>query len=179
MTIRATLDSFHKGCDLDASKPVLASPLQLYAAFRRHHPRIVVPVDYVTECGFRLGLWQDRQRVARMLGTLPPQRIAQLDAIGFVWSDDDIPLPAVSPADGKRRRMLTEIAAYREEHGDALVPANYVSADGEQVGQWLYRAVKKWRANALPDDERRPLAALGVSPGPRPRGPRMPAQPVG
>ncbi|MGY4782759.1 helicase associated domain-containing protein [Rhodococcus opacus] len=156
-----------------------ASPLQLYAAFRRHHPRIVVPVDYVTECGFRLGLWQDRQRVARMLGTLPPQRIAQLDAIGFVWSDDDLPLPAVSPADGKRRRMISEIAAYREEHGDALVPANYVSVDGEQVGQWLYRAVKKWRANALPDDERRPLAALGVSPGPRPRGPRMPPQPVG
>ncbi len=69
--------------------------------------------------------------------------------------------------------MLAEIAAYREEHGDALVPAKYVTADGEQVGQWLYRAVKKWRASALPDDERRPLATLGVSPGPRPRGPRI------
>ena len=106
-----------------------ASPLQLYAAFRRHHPRIVVPVDYVTECGFRLGLWQDHQRIARMLGTPPPQRIQQLDAIGFVWSHDDLPLPAVSPADGERRRMLTELADYREEHGDALVPANYVTAD--------------------------------------------------
>ena len=146
-----------------------ASPLQLYAAFRRHHPRIVVPVDYVTECGFRLGLWQDRQRVARMLGTPPPQRIAQLDAIGFVWSDDDLPLPAVSPADGKRRRMLTEIAAYREEHGDALVPANYVTADGEQVGQWLYRAVKKWRANALPDDEASTCCPRGL-PRPTPTG---------
>ena len=121
-----------------------------------------MPADYVTECGFRLGRWQDRQRVARMLGTLPPQRIEQLDAIGFVWSDDDVPLPAVSRADGKRRRMLTEIAAYREEHGNALVPANYVTADGEQVGQWLYRAVKKWRADALPDDERAPTR--------RPRG---------
>ncbi|RZL85072.1 MAG: helicase [Rhodococcus sp. (in: high G+C Gram-positive bacteria)] len=157
-----------------------ASPLQLYAAFRRHHPRSVMPGDYVAECGFRLGRWQERQRVARMLGTLPPQRIQQLDAIGFVWSDDDdVPLPAVSRADSKRRRMLTEIAAYREEHGNALVPTNYVTADGEQVGQWLYRAVKKWRADALPDDERRPLAALGVSPGPRPRGPRGPAQHTG
>jgi hypothetical protein len=39
--------------------------------------------------------------------------------------------------------------------------------------------VKKWRANALPDDERRPLAALGVSPSPRQRGPRISPQPVG
>jgi len=110
---------------------------------------------------------------------LRPNALRNLDAIGFVWSDDDLPLPAVSPADGKRRRMLTEIAAYREDHGNALVPANYVTANGEQVGQWLYRAVKKWRANALPDDERRPLAVLGVSPGPRPRGPRTSAQSVG
>ena len=77
MTTRATLDGFHKEdvISMRANRSP-ASPLQLYAAFRRHHPRIVVPVDYVTECGFRLGLWQDRQRVARMLGTLPPQRIA-------------------------------------------------------------------------------------------------------
>ncbi|UNN04764.1 helicase associated domain-containing protein [Rhodococcus opacus] len=157
-----------------------ASPLQLYRIFRRQHPRTAIPADYVTEDGFRLGRWQERQRVARMLGTLPPQRIAQLDAIGFLWSDDDdVPVPSVSRADSKQRRMLTEIAAYREEHGNALVPANYVTADGEQVGQWLYRAVKKWRAGALPDEERRPLAALGVSPGPRPRGPRTSAQHTG
>jgi hypothetical protein len=114
-----------------------------------------------------------------MLGTLPPQRIEQLDEIGFLWSDDDVPLPAVSRTDAKRRRMLTAIAAYREEHGNALVPANYVTADGEQVGQWLYRAVKKWRADALPDKERRTLSVLGVSPGPRPRGPRTSAHLVG
>ena len=157
-----------------------ASPLQHYRIFRRQHPRTAIPADYVTEDGFRLGRWQERQRVARMLGTLPPQRIAQLDAIGFMWSDDDdVPVPAVSRADSKQRRMLTEIAAYREEHGNALVPANYVTADGEQVGQWLYRAVKKWRAGALPDEERRPPAALGVSPGPRPRGPRTSAQHTG
>ncbi len=65
-----------------------ASALQLYCAFRHQHPRSVMPSDYVTDCGFRLGRWQDRQRVARMLGTLPPQRIQQLDAIGFLWSDD-------------------------------------------------------------------------------------------
>jgi hypothetical protein len=92
MTIRITLDGFHKDAISMRETRSSASPLQLYAAFRRHHPTIVMPVDYVTECGFRLGLWQDRQRVARMLGTLPPQRIAQLDAIGFVWSDDDLPL---------------------------------------------------------------------------------------
>ena len=152
-----------------------ASAVELYSAFRQQHPGTAIPEDHVTECGFRLGRWQYRQRVARMLGTLPAQRIRELDAIGFVWSEDDAPLPAVTRTDSKRRRMLAEIAAYREQHGDALVPANYVNDDGEQVGQWLYRAVKKWRADQLPDEERGPLAALGVSPGPRPRGPRTAA----
>ncbi|MFE5708504.1 helicase associated domain-containing protein [Rhodococcus koreensis] len=152
-----------------------ASALELYSAFRQQHPHTAIPENYVTECGFQLGRWQYRQRVARMLGTLPEERIHQLDSIGFVWSEDDAPLPAVTRTDSKRRRMLAEIAAYREQHGNALVPANYVNADGDQVGQWLYRAVKKWRADALPEDERGPLAALGVSPGPRPRGPRTAA----
>jgi hypothetical protein len=179
MTIRITLDGFHKDAISMRDNRPAASALQLYRAFQHQHPRTPVPADYVTECGFRLGRWQDRQRIARMLGTLPPQRIEHLDAIGFLWSDDDVPLPAVSRTDAKRRRMLTAIAAYREEHGNALVPANYVTADGEQVGQWLYRAVKKWRADALPDKERRTLSVLGVSPGPRPRGPRTSAHLVG
>jgi hypothetical protein len=152
-----------------------ASALKLYSAFRQQHPHDPIPENYVSECGFRLGRWQYRQRVARMLGTLPEERIRQLDSIGFVWSDDDAPLPAVARTDSKRRRMLAEIAAYREQHGNALVPANYVTADGEQVGQWLYRAVKKWRVDALSDEERGPLAVLGVSPGRRPRGPRTAA----
>lgn len=179
MTNPITCESLRKGAiPMPANQPA-SSPVQLYADFRRQHPHTAIPADYVTESGFHLGRWQHRQRVARMLGTLPPHRIAELDAIGFVWSDDDTPLPTVSRIDGKRRRMLTEIAAYREEHGNALVPANYVTADGEQVGQWLYRAVKKWRADALPDDERGPLTVLGVSPSPRPRGPRTSAQRTG
>ncbi|MDT2006853.1 helicase [Rhodococcus opacus] len=151
------------------------SPLRMYAAFRRTHPHSPVPDDYVTDNGYRLGRWQTRQRVARMLGTLPASRISELDAIGFVWSENGQPLPAVARTDSKRRRMLTAIAAYREEHGNALVPANYLTDDGEQLGQWLYRAVKKWRAHNLPDEERAPLALLGVSPAPRPRGPRTAA----
>ncbi|QSE84684.1 helicase associated domain-containing protein [Rhodococcus koreensis] len=160
-------------------RPALArdslSPLRMYAAFCRTHPHSPVPDDHVTENGYRLGRWQTRQRVARMLGTLPASRISELDAIGFVWAENGQPLPAVARTDSKRRRMLTAIAAYREEHGDALVPVNYLTDDGEQVGQWLYRAVKKWRAHTLPDEERAPLAVLGVSPAARPRGPRTAA----
>ncbi len=98
-----------------------ASPLQLYAEFHRRHPAIVMPADYVTECG-RLGRWQDRLRVARMLGTLPPQRITQLDSIGFVWTDDSAPLPAVPPAEEDRNR------AGRIEHVRRFPPVRSMHA---------------------------------------------------
>ncbi|RZL80173.1 MAG: hypothetical protein EOP32_17550 [Rhodococcus sp. (in: high G+C Gram-positive bacteria)] len=91
------------------------TPLHLYAAFRRQHPHTAIPADYITERGFRLGRWQNGQRVAHMPGTLPPQRIAQLDAIGFVRSDDDTPIPSVPPVDSKRRRMRT--CSYRDRSG--------------------------------------------------------------
>lgn len=127
------LDGFHKDAISMRDNRPATSALQLYRAFQHQHPRTPVPADYVTECGFRLGRWQDRQRIARMLGTLPPQRIEQLDAIGFLWSDDDVPLPAVSRTDAKRRRMLTAIAAYREEHGNALFPR---TMSPQTVNRW-------------------------------------------
>ncbi len=155
-----------------------ASPLQHYRIFRRQHPRTAIPADYVTEDGFRLGRWQERHRVAHMLGTLPPQRIAQLDAIGFMYSDDDeVPVPAVSRADSKQRRMLTEIAAYREEHGNALVPANYVTADGEHVGRRIARrgASSARRARGLPRSATAGSTNVGTAHGSGSPSPRLAA----
>lgn len=128
--------------------------------------RVPVEGDMVTRDGFQLGRWADRQRIARAIGTLPPQRERELDAVGFDWQVAPVPR-----TDSKRLNMLAELAAYRELHGTAQVPVNYTTDDGERLGEWLYRQIKRWRTGTLPADEQAVLELFSVSPGARRRGP--------
>lgn len=159
------------GSDADPTGPAIVVPVE----YCQRYNCTSVPLDYITASGFRLGRWQDRQRVAAMLGTLPPQRVQELDAVGFPWANQSERFDPVFATDSKRTIMLALLAAYREEHGHADVPANYVTDSGELLGQWLFRRIKKWRADTLPAEELAPLVMLGVSPAPRRRGPRSAA----
>eukprot|EP00978_Attheya_sp_CCMP212_P006093 scaffold13731_cov51-Attheya_sp.AAC.4 len=57
--------------------------------FTRVHGRVSVPDKYITADGAQLGWWARTQKSARngisKNNHLTPQRIAQLDATGFVW----------------------------------------------------------------------------------------------
>jgi len=46
----------------------------------------LVPQSYVDEDGFKLGVWVSTQRVAKKKYKMRPERIAQLEAAGMVWS---------------------------------------------------------------------------------------------
>lgn len=148
-----------------SQQPRALSPaVRRYAA---HAQRVSVTGDLVTADGFRLGRWVERQRIARATRTLPSQRERELDAVGFDWRVE--PIPRV---DAKRLRMLTELAAYREVHGTAEVPVHYTTDDGERLGEWLYRQIKRWRTGTLAGDEQAVLELFGVTPNARRRGPR-------
>jgi hypothetical protein len=171
--VRETIAYASRGRTLESR---LSPAVCAYRDYCAHAGSAMVPRDYVTRSGFRLGRWVERQRIAWVLGTLPPERVLELNTVGFRWSDSgDAPAPAPNRGhrDPKRMRMLAALAAYREAHGDSQVPANYLTEDGEPLGQYLYRLVKKWRAGDLPDGDQVQLKALGVSPAPRQRGPRI------
>ncbi|WP_418345855.1 helicase associated domain-containing protein [Rhodococcus pyridinivorans] len=149
-----------------APRPAIALS-QAVRRYREHANTTDLESQVVSEDGFHLGRWADRHRIAHVLGILPAHREAELDAIGFDWK-----APRPAGFDSKHRRMLLEIAAYREKHGTGEIPSTYLSDDGEPVGEWLYRKVRKWRDGHLPADEQAVLELLGISPTPRPRGPR-------
>lgn len=150
----------------------MSATVAAWVQYCQDHGCRSVPIGYVTPDGFRLGRWEDRTRVAFALGTLPAARVDELVSVGFCVSAQAQRFDPVAAADSTNRMMLALLAAYREEHGHADVPANYVAVSGERLGQWLFRRIKKWRRDLLPDDERAPLEALGVSPARRARGPR-------
>ncbi|MFF2654273.1 Helicase associated domain protein [Streptomyces sp. NPDC058045] len=128
-----------------------------------------VPYDIVTPeewspAGFPLGRWLATQRKARKAGLVDAARTAELDALGMVWSHQDLAF----------EEGLAAAREWAAEHGHFLPPATAVWG-GYPVGNWAkaQRAAAKRAdqiearreaglpagsaAGALPDARRRAL----------------------
>jgi hypothetical protein len=55
------------------------------AAYVRANGDRRVPKRHATPSGFKLGIWCGHQRADRRAGKLDAERVAALDALGFVW----------------------------------------------------------------------------------------------
>ena len=91
---------------------------------------LLVPIKYVTESGFPLGIWIMRMRQAyscRRSGVLTAEREKKLNEIHMSWD---------ALCDQWERNYL-EAASYYREHGNLLVPGRYVSPSGLKLGNWI------------------------------------------
>ena len=99
--------------------------------YREANGDLRVPIGYVTENGLRLGEWIANQRSYRKnhirAAYLTPERIAALDALGMIW---DVP-------DYLWMQYYSLAVQYHREHGDLMVPKQYVSPDGLRLGSWI------------------------------------------
>ncbi|MEU1782138.1 Helicase associated domain protein [Streptomyces abikoensis] len=89
-----------------------------------------VPYDFVTPpewspAGFPLGTWLADQRRFNKAGGLAPDRAAELDRLGMVWSHQDIAF----------EEGLAAARGWAAAHGHFLPPATAVW-DGYPVGTW-------------------------------------------
>lgn len=127
--------------------------------YRREHGDLCVPVNYVTESGLNLGTWIANQRSCRKTGTraasLTSERIEALDQIGMIW---DVP-------DYLWIQNYALAAKYYREHGDLLIPNQYVTSEGVRLGQWIaamrqaYCGQNGYRLN---EDQIRQLDEIGM-----------------
>ena len=91
---------------------------------------LLVPIKYVTESGFPLGVWIMSMRQARAnqrSNTVTEERLHKLDEIGMVWDVF---------SDQWERNYLEAVEYYRE-HGNLLVPVRYISPNGIRLGSWI------------------------------------------
>ena len=102
--------------------PALVSALGDYNA---HHGHVRVPFKFVVPDeegwaagarGLKLGMEVSGLRTKKKKDTLPHADVAQLDALGFVWS-----MP-----EWKWQCVLQSLAVYKELHGDLMVPQVFV-----------------------------------------------------
>jgi hypothetical protein len=122
-----------------------------FGAYLGAHGDARVPQSYSTASGFNLGAWCNRRRHDRRNGKLSTERIAALDALGFIWD----------PIQGAFDRGLGEFATYVQAHGDAWVPDRHRTSSGFRLGTWCGNRRKDRKAGKLSVKRVAALDALG------------------
>jgi predicted helicase len=110
---------------------------------REGHAR--VPFSHVEE-GVPLGKWINKQRSRR--DTLAPERLARLEALGFVWD----------ALDEKFERHIALLEGFIAREGHARVPVPHVE-EGVPLGKWVTQ--QRSRRNTLAPERLARLEALG------------------
>ena len=128
------------------------------ARYAKEHGNLLVPSNYVTAGGFRLGVWMSNLRAARKTRPdsfqVTPEHVKRLDGIGMEW-DARI---------AKWDLAYEHAAAYAKANGDLLPSATYRSEDGFGLGDWV-RRMRTARAEndpKLTEDRIRRLDAIGM-----------------
>jgi hypothetical protein len=85
-----------------------------------------VPNNYKSSDGYRLGGWVNQQRNRRKSNQLSVQRIARLDALGFIW---DV-------LEAQCEEGFDRLKTYVSENKNCKVPQLYRSSDGFRLGGW-------------------------------------------
>merc|ERR1719245_140685 len=119
--------------------------LEMLKKFKEDHGNCDVPRSGYHQA--RLSNWVRKQRRQYALqqkgeqSNLTHEKIAELDALGFIWTEKNRALGEVSKP---RNKMILQLAAYKEEHGDCSVPRDY--APNPQLGKWVARMQNQyWR----------------------------------
>ena len=124
-------------------------------AARKYHDtygNLMVPAKYEAPDKYPLGQWIIKTRQQQLNGRLKPERMAQLDEIGMVWSIFD----------AKWEKAFALAAAYAEENGNLNIPRSYVTASGEKLGIWLANQQRAYQNGKLSTDQAERLEKIGM-----------------
>lgn len=114
--------------------------------YRRAHGHEDPPTHHIADDGFRVGGWVAWTRRCWRGGRLSRQQIASLKRLG------------VKPALQVDREQLwsSHFAALEKfvaQHGSTVVPSNYVTDDGLNLGEWVQRRRKEYSQGQLRQDK--------------------------
>jgi len=111
-----------------------------------------VPLEFVTDDGFRLGNWVGRRRQDRTFGRLSMVRATELNTLGMVWD----------PLDVAYRTGVNHLRAYTAREGHANVPHSHVTDDGFKLGIWVSNRRKGRTIGRVSTAKVAELNALGM-----------------
>jgi len=133
----------------DAGYRIGVDHLRAYTAAEGHAN---VPRWYVTDDGFKLGVWVNSRRNDHKIGRLSTAKVAELNALGMVWGIHD----------ANYRIGVDHLRAYIAREGHANVPQKSVTDDGFTLGKWVDNRRIDRRVGWLSTAKIAELNALGM-----------------
>lgn len=126
------------------------------AAYYERHGNLFVPVNYVTETGFKPGAWLVSLRMTRIGKSrldLSEDKIRRLDEIGMEWGDRN---------ENRWMQSYAEAKRYYEKNGNLKIPTDYVTENGVQLERRV--RLQKRKYNSADKNPRRAalLTQIGV-----------------
>ena len=125
---------------------------QAAQAYYREHGHLRISPKHVTPDGISLGTWVQRIRKCYKQNKLTAGQIKRLEAIGMIWDG----------VSDRRERNYQAALDYYQEHGNLKVPANYVNADGLQLGWWVRGVRSAYRKGTLDREQIDKLERIGM-----------------
>ncbi len=145
----------------DTSYRIGVNHLRTYTAAQGHAN---VPYRFVTDDGFKLGIWVRNRRQDHKSGRLSGARNTELNVLGMVWG---------SSPDSGYRSGVDHLRAYATAQGNANVPQGFVTDDGFHLGVWVTSRRQDRKVGRLSTAKVTELSALGMVWDPRGAGYRI------
>ncbi len=111
----------------------------------------------------KLASWVATQRARKAVGKLSPERIARLDELGFTWrvysaeSQSNPETPGVH--EEAWNQMLLELQAYKSEHGNCKVPAQW--PQNPRLARWVATQRQSKKSGKIEPERVAVLDAIG------------------
>ena len=117
--------------------------------------RRVVPRRYITSQGYNLGLWQEKQRLAkkRYSPNLTKERVAMMEEAGMVWDLHD---------EAWENAFAHFEAVPADSNGKRILNASYRTADGYRLGSWQMQQRQYYKKGVLSEERTKRLEAAGI-----------------
>jgi len=111
------------------------------------------PGGYKTAEGFTLGTWQQRHRYNYRQGTMSPERIKQLEEIGFTWEI----------LEEQFEKGFQETLLYKERAGHPDAPTTYKTAEGYELGHWQTAQRSNYKKKKLSPERVKRFEKIGFT----------------
>ena len=125
--------------------------------YYKENGNLIVPSNFVSADGVRLGSWISRLRKLRKgqgKGTPPTaEQIKRLDDIGMVWELN---------ITRKWDNAYAFAKKYFEANGDLLVPSSYKTETGFSLGQWVQNQRKAFNKGTIDEARKQLLNQIGM-----------------
>lgn len=134
---------------------------ELAEEYYKRNGNLAIPQKFETESGIKLGIWINTQRRAYK-GTskskITETQIKQLESIGMIWE--------VKKSNIDRRvsweYAYSEAKKYFLDNGNLLVPFEYSTCEGYNLGFWISEQRGKYKRNKLTQEQIELLNSIGM-----------------